>query len=346
MAAPILNPQGEVIGALYGDTRQDSRTARSPDITRLEAMLVELLARAVAAGLARMEQERAALAAHVQFEQFFTPELSRQLARQPDLLDGRDCEVTILFCDIRGFSRLSERLGPEGTVALVSHVMESLSDCVLRHRGVLVDYIGDELMAMWGAPEAEPDHPLLACRAALEMLSCLPRLGERWRSTLEELLAIGIGINTGVARVGNTGSRQKFKYGPLGNTVNLASRVQGATKYLGCPLLLTESTMGRLTPDFHARQLCQAQVINIQQPVHLYQLVLPSQPGWPDLKTKYESALEEFNGRNFRTAARILGNLLAEQQDDGPSLVLLSRAVSALVEGPGEMHPVWGLPGK
>jgi adenylate cyclase len=211
---------------------------------------------------------------------------------------------------------------------------------------VLVDYIGDELMAMWGAPEAEPDHPLLACRAALEMLGCLPRLGERWRSTLEEPLAIGIGINTGVARVGNTGSRQKFKYGPLGNTVNLASRVQGATKYLGCPLLLTESTMRRLTPDFHARQLCQARVINIQQPVHLYQLVLASQPGWPDLKTKYESALEEFNSRNFRTAAGILGNLLAEQQDDGPSLVLLSRAVNSLVEGPGEMHPVWGLPGK
>jgi hypothetical protein len=70
------------------------------------------------------------------------------------------------------------------------------------------------------------------------------------------------------------------------------------------------------------------------------------QPGWPDLRTKYESALEEFNRRNFRTAAGILGNLLAEQQDDGPSLVLLSRAVRSLVEGPDEVHPVWGLPGK
>jgi adenylate cyclase len=346
MAAPILSPAGEVIGAIYGDRREDSPTAGVPDITRLEAMLVELLARAVAAGLARMEQERAALAAHVQFEQFFTPELSRQLALQPDLLDGRDSEVTILFCDIRGFSRISERLGPEGTVELVGHVMGALSDCVLKHQGVLVDYIGDELMAMWGAPEEQPDHPLLACRAALEMLGCLPGLCECWQSTLGEPLDLGIGINTGIARVGNTGSRQKFKYGPLGNTVNLASRVQGATKYLRCPLLLTGSTRWRLTSDFHARELCQARVINITQPVQLYQLVLPSQPGWPDLKTRYESALEEFDRGDFRRAARTLGNLLAEQQDDGPSLVLMSRAVNALVEGPSEMHPVWDLPGK
>ena len=83
-------------------------------ITELEARLVELLASGVAAGLARLEQEQAALAARVQFEQFFTPELARQLALQPDLLKGRDTEVTLLFCDIRGFSRISERLGPAG----------------------------------------------------------------------------------------------------------------------------------------------------------------------------------------------------------------------------------------
>jgi adenylate cyclase len=345
MAAPILNPEGDVIGAIYGDTRQDSLTAGSPEVTKLEAMLVELLARAVAAGLARIEQERAALAARIQFEQFFTPELARQLALQPNLLDGRDSEVTVLFCDIRGFSRVSERLGPEGTVEWVSHVMGTLSDCVLKHRGVLVDYIGDELMAMWGAPEAQPDHAQLACRAALEMLNWLPRLNARWEATLGEPLNIGIGVNTGMARVGNTGSRQKFKYGPLGNTVNLASRVQGATKYLKTPLLVTEDTMGQLTPDFHARQLCLARVVNIAQPVHLYQLVLATHPGWADLKSKYEAALEEFNRKNFRPAARILGNLFAEYQD-GPSLVLMSRAVNALVEGAGELHPVWDLPGK
>src|SRR5262249_21087351 len=288
----------------------------------------------------------AAIAARVQFEQFFTPQLSQQLAHDPGLLDGRDSEVTILFCDIRGFSRISEKLGPEGTVRWVSQVMGTLSDCVLNHQGVLVDYIGDELMAMWGAPLEQPDHPRMACQAALAMLNTLPGLNERWKPILGEDLNVGIGLNTGKARVGNTGSRQKFKYGPLGNTVNLASRVQGATKYLKCPLLLTEWTQARLDERFRTRRLCQVRVVNIQQPVALYELVTESYPHWEDVKQKYEQALGEFNERNFRPAARILGNLLGEVHDDGPSLVLMSRAVNALVDGADEKHPVWDLPGK
>src|SRR5262249_55483309 len=159
----------------------------------------------VAAGLARLEQEQAALAAQVRFEQFFTPELSRQLAARPGLLESRDCEVTALFCDIRGFSRISERLGPAQTVTWMSDVLGSLSDCVLAHRGVLVNYVGDELLAMWGAPEEQPDHAMLACRAALAMLEQLPVLSRRWRDLLQEEMSFGIGINTGQACVGNIG---------------------------------------------------------------------------------------------------------------------------------------------
>jgi adenylate cyclase len=347
VVSPILDPQGAVIGAIYGDCRQDSLVAAAPKITKVEAIVVELLARGVAVGLARMEQERAAIAARVQFEQFFTRELSQQLARDPALLEGRDSEVSLLFCDIRAFSRISEKLGPEGTVRWVSQVMGTLSDCVLKHQGVLVDYIGDELMAMWGAPVEQPNHAQLACQAALDMLNSLPALNERWQPILGEPLNIGIGLNTGLARVGNTGSRQKFKYGPLGNTVNLASRVQGATKYLKCPLLLTEWTQSRLGDRFRTRKLCQVRVVNIQRPVWLYELMPENSPHWPDLKVRYEQAVEEFDARNFRPAARILSNLLGEvAQDDGPSLVLLSRAVNALVDGPDEKHPVWNLPGK
>ena len=150
VASPILNKEGEVIGAIYGDRLKPTSGMHVPTVTELEALLVELVSCAVAAGLARLDQEQAALRARVQFEQFFTPELARQLAAQPDLLEGRDCEVTVLFCDIRGFSRISERLGPTKTVQWIRDVMGVLSDCVLEHKGVLVDYIGDELMAMWG----------------------------------------------------------------------------------------------------------------------------------------------------------------------------------------------------
>jgi adenylate cyclase len=346
VSSPILNREQEVIGAVYGDRRQKLGRLRVPTVTELEAMLVELVSCAMAAGLARVEQEQAALRAHVQFEQFFTPELARQLAVEPDLLEGRDCEVTVLFCDIRGFSRFSETLGPAKTVQWVRDVMSALSDCVLAHHGVLVDYIGDELMAMWGAPENEPRHASLACKAGLDMLHCLPALNAQWSETLGGAMDLGIGINSGPARVGNTGSRHKFKYGPLGNTVNLASRVQGATKYLRARLLITGSTQARLAEDFAARRLCPVRVVNIGEPVILYELAPADQTGWLDLKQAYEQAFDAFQRGNFRQAAQIAANILATHPDDGPTIVLLSRAGQSLAS-PGEVFdPVWELPGK
>ena len=313
---------------------------------RIDARFLELLASGVAAGLARIEHEKTALAARVQFEQFFTPSLASELAARPDLLKGRNLEVTLLFCDIRGFSRISERLGPAGTVEWISDVMETLSDCVLAHQGVLVDYIGDELIAMWGAPKEEPHHARLACRAALEMLDTLPALNARWEATLGESMGLGIGINTGVAQVGNTGSNRKFKYGALGNTVNIASRVQGATKYFKTKLVITGTTQAQLDASFPTRRLCKVAVVNIAEPVDLYELASPGQVVWPYFKAAYEQALTAFKGKNFGNAIRILGNLLAERPDDGPSLILLSRAVNCMVEEGAEFDPVWKLPGK
>src|SRR5207245_10936183 len=164
-----------------------------------EGMLSGLTAAGVAAGLARRQQEEAALTARIHFEQFFRAELAHQLATKPDLLEGRDAEVTILFCDIRGFSSFSERLGPARTVAWISDVMEVLSDCALSHRGVVVDYIGDELMAMWGAPEKQADHAKLACEAALAMREQLPELEGRWESLLGSPTRQGMGRNRGDA---------------------------------------------------------------------------------------------------------------------------------------------------
>jgi adenylate cyclase len=345
VAAPILNPAGDVIGALYGMRRGRSMASGAP-LTELEATLTEVLASTVAAGLARLEQERAALAARVQFEQFFTPELARYLTEQPDLLEGRNAEVTLLFCDIRGFSRISERMGPLQTIHWVSDVLESLSECVLARQGVLVNYMGDELLAMWGAPEKQEDHACRACRAALEMRARLPELNARWQQTVGEPIRIGIGINTGMACVGNMGSKRKFVYGPQGDTVNLASRVQGATRYLRSPILITGSTRERLDAAFTARRLCQVRVVNIARPVDLWELRAPNEPGWTALQQAYEEALTEFEKRNFSAAARITGNLLSTYPDDGPSLVLLSRAVQRLIDSRGEFDPVWELPGK
>ena len=346
VAAPILNSVGGVIGALYGDRRQGRGSSLSAPISKLEAMLVELLAGGVAAGLACLEQEQMAVRARVQFEQFFTPELSRQLEAEPDLLRGRDSDITVLFCDVRGFSRFSERLGPARTVEWLGDVMGTLSECVLAHRGVLVDYIGDELMAMWGAPVEQPDQARLAANAAIDMLAQLPSLNERWAQVLGGPMGFGIGLNTGTARVGNTGTQRKFKYGPLGNAVNLASRVQGATKYLKSPLLVPRATHARLDGAMLARRICGVRVVNIDEPVDLYELALPGRPGWASLAAGYEDALQRFEKRDLDGAMRVLFQLLSTYPDDGPALVLLSRAIAQRDADPAEFDPVWELPGK
>ncbi len=327
VAAPILSQQREVIGVAYGESFRGAGPGQS--ISRLEAMLAELVAGVVAVGLARIEQEEKALRASILFGQFFTASLSEQLIAQPDLLEGRDCEVTILFSDIRGFSRVSERLEPSRTVAWVRHVMGVLSDCVLAQGGVLVDYIGDEVMAMWGAPVQQPDHARLACKAALEMLARLPELNERWEEVLGEPMHLGIGLNTGVAHVGNTGSHCKFKYGPLGNTVNLASRVQGATKYFKTSLVVTEATYAQLEPGVHVRRLCKVKAVNIGEPVTLYEVAPPGHPNWGAFRAEYERALEAFERRQYAQAGAVLGPLLLQYPEDGPSHLLLSKALAA-----------------
>jgi adenylate cyclase len=341
VAAPILHRDGSVRGALYGDRRRGGDSSAAP-LTEVDAMLVELVARSVAAGLARLEQERAALAARVQFEQFFTPQLADQLARHPDWLQGRRAEVTILFCDIWGFSRISERIGPEATVGWIHDALSVLSDCILAQGGVLVDYVGDALMAMWGAPEAQPDHAARACRAALDMLSAVPDLNRRWQGVLGEPFELSIGVNTGPAQVGNVGSKQKFKYGGLGNTINLASRVQGVTKQLRCRLLITHETRAQLDDTFSLRRLGRFQVVNISTPIDLYELALPGRAGWDVVRPEYGRALDLFEAGEFAQAARALGNLLAQHADDA-AVVLLYRAVRCMVEGPPASHPVWVL---
>ncbi len=282
------------------------------------------------------------------YEQFFTPELAREIVRHPDLLqmEGKKAEVSVLFCDVRKFSTISERLGPIETIAWLRDVMGILSDSVMRYGGVLVDYTGDELMAMWGAPEYEPNHAQLACTAAIEMLSILPGFDTRWEDSVQSKTAVGIGINTGEVFVGNVGTRRKFKYGPLGNTVNLASRVQGATKYLRSEVLVTGQTKNQLSPDARLRRLCTVKVNNILEPVELYELATAGRENWSGLREAYEQALVEFERQNFTKASSILGNIFLEYPNDGPSLLLMSRAVSAMLDETAPFDPVWELPGK
>lgn len=342
VVSPILDPRGEVVAAIYGQ-RYRMLGASGPAIQPLEAQLVQVLAAAVGAGLSRQHQEAEAARSRVQFEQFFSSALANQLQADPTMLDGRDAQITVLFSDIRGFSGLSEQLAPAEACQLVGDVMERLTARIVEHAGVVVDYIGDGLLAMWNAPAEQPDHATLACRAALAMLDEVPALNESWQSILGKPLGLGLGINTGIARVGNIGSRRRFKYGPLGHTVNLASRIEGLTKHLGVAALVSGATWKELGDDFATRRLCRVRVAGIASPLDVYELHSGAgdDPTWRSRRDGYEAALRQFESRQWDEACRTLYPLLSERDRyDVPSLTLMGRAVECLKNPPAFFDPV------
>ncbi len=345
VAAPILNNAGEVVGAVYGDRRLGVGWNR-PAIDKIDAKMVEIMACGVAGGWARMEQEKAAVARRAQFERFVTKEVALQLEEDPDALIGRDAEVTLLFCDIAGFSHITEQLSPAETFRWINAVMDRLSECVLATKGTLVDYIGDELIAMWGAPFPVADHAAAAAETAIRMLTSLKTLNEQFPLPGGESTRIGIGLNSGKVRVGNTGSEHKLKYGPLGSDVNIASRVQGATRYLRTPVLVTGATASLLEGKFCTRRLCSVRLKNIEDPVELFELVANPAPNWHQFAEQYEVALKAWGQHQLQATIEALSQLVANASHDGPTMVLLSRAVDVWSRDNHDYDPVWTLPSK
>jgi adenylate cyclase len=345
VASPIFGVHDEVLGVLYGVRRAKSRT-KLTGIRPLEAQVVQLLAAAIGTNVARAEAART----RVQFEQFFSSELVRELERSPDLLEGRNQEVTILMSDLRGFSTLSERLSPQDTCELVRDMMERLSARIVEHGGAIVSYLGDGILAMWNAPARQEDHAVRACRAALAMVGELPALNARWQEVAGQPLALGIGINTGPAQVGNTGSSRKFMYGPLGNTVNVASRVEGATKQLGISVLVTTSTRALLGDAFALRRLGRVRVVGIAGPIELFELAgtMPT-PEWAAWRDTYEKALATYESGQWFSACQTLLHLLEmapKDKYDTPTLKLMRRAWACLESPPEPFDPVLELASK
>jgi adenylate cyclase len=310
-------------------------------IRPLDAQLVQLIAAAVGANLARTVATRT----RAQFEQFFSAELARELENDPSLLEGRDQEITVLFSDLRGFTGLSQRMGAADTCRLVRDMMEHMSERIVEHGGAIVDYAGDGILAMWNAPVLQQDHAARACRAALAMIGELPGINARWHQLAGGALSFGIGVNTGMAQVGNTGSSRKFKYGPRGHTVNLASRVQDATKNLGLPLLITASTHDLLPPDHASRRLGLLRLAGVKEPTLLYELHgTTASPDWLHRRQLYEAGLALYEDRRWAKACQTLFPLLELMQQstgfDTPTLKLLRRAWECLEAPPEPFEPI------
>jgi adenylate cyclase len=228
-------------------------------------------------------------------------------------------------------------------------VMDRLVTCVHRFDGGVVDYAGDGFLAMWNAPAAQPNHAALAARAALAMLAELPRLqAESWPAGPNPL-GLGVGLNTGPALVGNVGSRFRFKYGPLGHTVNLASRVEGATKMLEVPALVTTPTRAALGDGFAVRRLGRFRVAGIAGEVELHELYGEDVGNdWFLARDAYEKSLALFEAGRWAEARDALAALHhpPADQPDFPTLDLITRVLDCLRDPPESFDPVKELRGK
>lgn len=333
ICAPILDKLGQVIGVLYGDRWTGESAKRGLDI---EAKLVEILAGAIAAGLARQAEERQ----RSSMELFFSDVVAKHIVADAQLLEPKEEQVTLMFCDVRGFSSISQHLGASRTIRWMQDVFTMISRCVEEHAGVVVNYVGDEVFAMWGAPEPRGDHAACALRAAQQIMRLIPEVALEWQDTLNQPLRIGIGIHSGLAAVGNTGSKTKFQYGAFGNAVNLASRLQSATKHFGVPCMVSKTTVSQCETAFPLRELATIEVQGIDEPIAVMQLADRESENWGALCRDYESALSDYRQGRFAEATRVLGDILKEHPEDEPSMRLLSLSVAQLRQPSREFNAV------
>ncbi len=185
-------------------------------------------------------------------------------------LTGAKRRITVMFCDIRNFTRFSNALPPEQVFAFLNEFFAEMIDSIFAHQGTLDKMLGDGLMALFGTPQDDPDHALHALQAALDMQSRLERLRAKWREHHASDLAIGIGLNTGDAMVGNVGSEARMEYTAIGDTVNIASRLESITKEQGCPIIISEATAEDIGNQIPTRKVAEVTVRGAAQPIAIY----------------------------------------------------------------------------
>jgi adenylate cyclase len=275
------------------------------------------------------------------FQQYLSPEVVRRLLENPDLVKPRKTEITVMFSDVRGFAAISEKLDAQELADLLSEYLTVMTQIVFRHNGTVDKYVGDALMAFWGAPFEEPGHATKACRAALEMIARLKEMQKKWKAEGRPVLDIGVGLSTGVASVGNMGSELRHYYTALGDTVNLSARLEGLNKECGSHVLLSEMTYVQVEdPMLLFRELDLIRVKGKLQPVTVYELLgargTPEGDA-PDLEERLEIFSQGracYRERRWRDAQILFEKLLERWPEDGPARMYAHRCREYLVAGP------------
>ncbi len=225
-------------------------------------------------------EEKERMRVKAAFQNYVAPEVVNTMLQHPDMLHlgGEKREMTVLFSDIRGFTTLSEQMEPEVLVGLLHSYLNPMTETVFQHNGTMDKYIGDAIMAIYGAPLVLNDHADRACDTALAMIEKLHQLWEEWRAKSLPELKIGIGINSGLMTVGNMGSERLFDYTVIGDNVNLASRLEGLNKYYGTAILISDATQKQLHNQYILREVDRVRVKGKKKTVGIFELRGYGQP--------------------------------------------------------------------
>ena len=291
------------------------------------------------------EQQRAYI--HTAFDRYLSPEMVRQIAANPERLQlgGEEREMTVLFCDIRGFSRISEQYDPKQVINFLTGFLTPMCNILLERKATVDKFIGDAILAFWNAPLDDPDQFRNGARAALQMVESLERLnrelpqrpGQVWPPDVK----IGIGMNAGLCCVGNMGSEQRLSYTLIGDTVNIASRFEGLTKQYGVKILIGSALAGQLD-DFALLELDRVRVVGRDASDTVYALLgdetLNRDPAFGILQSWHDEFLTLYRAQNWAAASQMLEEHEAAYSDTGlPVLVsVYRRRIELLSKGPVE----------
>ncbi|EHJ47606.1 adenylate/guanylate cyclase with Chase sensor [Solidesulfovibrio carbinoliphilus subsp. oakridgensis] len=272
------------------------------------------------------------------FSRYLAPQVVRDLINRPELLElgGREAEVTVFFSDLAGFTSFSETLSPKELIGLLNAWFTPATDIILRSGGTLDKFIGDAIMAFWGAPLADPAHAAKALGAALALRDALASLSRDFADRGLPVLDARMGLHAGPAVVGNVGSRERFDYTVLGDTVNLASRLESLNKYYGTRILATEAVVAAAGPGFVCREVDRVRVKGRERAVTVFEpLGRAGEPGAAFAAT-FEAARRLYAARRFEDA--LAGFLAADAarppQGDPPSRVFAVRCREHLLSPP------------
>jgi adenylate cyclase len=256
-----------------------------------------------------MEREKKALIKGL-FDHYLNPAVVNILVGDPEKakLGGDRRELTIFFSDIVGFTTISEHFhrDPEGLVELLNEYLDEMTSIVLKYEGMLDKYVGDAVMAFWGAPLPQKDHAIRTCYAALDMQKRLSELRVKWKKEGKPELAARCGVNTGIVIVGNMGGKDRFDYTVIGDSVNLASRLEGANKQYESKIMISEMTHNHVKGKVIVRELDMTQVKGKTEPVKVYELLGRSDMKLTDAEKRalelYHEGLKLYRDRKWEEA--------------------------------------------